>query len=542
MPSPQATQIDPLLLQRAVARAELDIRAAKADPWHLVKKGWVITLDEKPPEGVPAIRPLPADPYLEALTRLWEGSSKGLLAKSRQMRVSWLFAWLTLWDALFHDGRHCLIQGKRLEDVDASSPHHILGRVRFMREHLPPFLRAVVKAENTTSETYANGSTIEAIPEGEDIVRGKVPSNMLMEEIAFQETAERNWNAAVPSAGKLWGVTTPNGHEFLYRQAEEGRPWDDLTGGKAGRWPEVMTGLYGYKNSRDIQLVGLHYTADERERTVEAQAKRASGYTSARAHKRENELDFTLAAGLGVFANDFDVSTHVIERYKPDPHSPVYRGWDFGYNGQAVAWFQTNHDGQLVWFDQVILKAVPLPRVIQEAKRRTLAYLAKDIQTLGTDGMFSARRESSVADYGDPSGEAHNTKGETDAATLSQHGIQLITKSTTGRKRALVENIRKLLLPRSDGRPALVVARNSPEMDHVIAGFSGGYHYAEPKDGKAEKEVPHKDGLYDHVFDAAQYAIDHISPVRFGLPEMEKDPEWWKDPDLVGVGNEGYGV
>jgi hypothetical protein len=483
---------DPELLQRVAARASLDKEAHRKDPWYAISKGWVLTHDEH--DEANPIKPLPADEYIHAIIRLWQEADYGIIEKSRQVRMSWLFAWLKLWLAMVRDGQHVIFQGKRIDDVDAGNPHRMLGRARFIREHLPPFLRPEVKAANVTSETYANGSTLEALPEYPDVVRSRVPSAMDMDESGFYDDAEANWNAAKASAKKLWSISTPNGHEFNYRQAEPGRPWDDWR-----TWPELVPGVYSYRNSKGIQLVFVHYTAIPGCRTAEAQAKRKEGYTNSRDYLRENEGDFTLAEGLGVYANEFVRERHTIDKYVVDPKSPIYRGWDFGYNGQAVSFFQTNHAGQLVWFDQVILKAVPLERVIQEVKRRMVWHLKEGITAYGDLASpivgipgISGRLDTPVEDFGDPSAEAHNSQGITDKAVLSAHGISLVTRPTTGRKRDLVQNIRTLLLPRSDGRPALVVARNSAEMTHVIAGLAGGYHYGKAKEGKAEKEIYHK--------------------------------------------------
>jgi hypothetical protein len=75
-------------------------------------------------------------------------------------------------------------------------------------------------------------------------------------------------------------------------------------------------------------------------------------------------------------------------------------------------------------------------------------------------------------------------------------------------------------------------------MSHVVAGFSGGYHYGKAREGKAEKEIPEKDGLFDHIFDSAQYAVDHIKPISFALLA---DPDAGA-LDIVdpGVGTDGY--
>lgn len=471
---PATAEPDPIL-SRAAARAESDRAAFYADPWFAIERGWVLTHDEHDEEH--PVKPLPAKKYLHALTRLRKECPYILVEKSRQVMLSWLWAWLELHDALSQAGAHCVIQGKRAEDVDASNPHRMLGRVRFIREHLPALVQPAVVSENVTSETYANGSTLEALPEYPDVVRSRVPTSMVMDEGGFYDDAESNWNAAKASTKCLALISTPNGHEFVYRQAEAGRLWDDWRS-----WPELVPGVHSYRNSRGIQLVFVHYTADEDNRTPEAQAARREGYSNIRDFLRENEGDFTLAEGLGVFANEFDRERHVLERYVVDPRSPIFRGWDFGYNGQAVSFWQVNHRGQLVWFDQVILKAVPLERVVQEVTRRTRWHLAEgsrvysvaDAPVLGLDGRAFVP-ETPIEDYGDPSAEAHNTQGQTDRMTLSAHGIMLVTKPTTGRKRDLVDQMRTLLLPRSDGRPGLVVAKNSAEMSHVVAGFAGGY-------------------------------------------------------------------
>jgi len=526
----------PDITSRAIARATLDVEAARADPWYLIEKGWVITLDEKPPAGVPAIRPLPAKPYLKALVRLWQASPRGLLGKSRQMLASWLFAYLMLWDAIVNDGRHAVVQGKRLEDVDAENPHRILGRIRFIRDHLPPFFQPEVVTQNQRSETYANGSSIEAIPEGADIVRGKVPSVMFMDEVCFQETGEDNWNAANPSAAKLWGVSTPNGHEFLYRQGEAGRPWDGWN-----EWPELVTGVRSYQNHNGIQLVALHYTADEANRTPEAQARRREGYTDTRKYRREQELDFTLAEGLAVYGNEFDLNMHVIKGYEVDPSLPVYRGWDSSYNGQAVVFAQFNNSGQLVIFDCIIYKAVPLHRVAQEASFKLLRAIGRSPIIL-TPGMEEQGHVGGVIDYGDPASQQHNTEGETVISILSKYGVRLITKPSTRRKVDIVEGVRALLLRRNDGQPGLLVAKNSLEMQHMIAGFAGGYHYDKAREGKAEKEVPAKDGWFDHLFDALQYLVDNVSPIRPGSYNYDglRFDSWHQQYIEPGIGTEGF--
>lgn len=531
--------IDPEVIQRAAMHAANNIKKVIEDPWYAIEKGWVMTQDEHPGK-LPVVRPLPAREYLKVLTREWQTHSMGLVMKSRQVMASWLFAFLEYWDAQFHDGRHAFFQGKRQADVAATGTKGLLGRARFIRKELNKILFGMspLVNESQINESYENGSVLEAIPEGEDIIRSKVISSMIMDELAFHDDAKANWDAAVPAArggnARLWGVTTPNGHEFVYNQADRNMLWDNYR-----KWPELIPGVHAYTNEKGIRLIALHYTALPEWCTPEHQAERRKGYSDVRAYMRENELECTLVEGLGVYANEFSKAVHVIEKYVPDPALPVHRGWDTGYNGQGCSWLQFNHDGQLVWFDQLIYKAVALPRVIQEAKLRTLNYLGKPYNVVGMDN-HTRPVESQVTDWGEPAARAHNAAGETDQKTMSKHGIQLrIGKPVTGRKIDLVENVRQLLLPRSDGKPALIVALNSEEMNHVVAGLAGAYHYGKAKQGKSEKELPEKDGFYDHIFDGAQHAIDNINPIRFAHAGTGNSDELQNEP---GVGTEGYGV
>ncbi len=525
--------MNPDQIARGSARMMAERRAFAADPWWAIERGYVLTQDEKPGEGEAAVRPLSPDPYLHEMLLTMRANRRGLMGKSRQMKMSWLFTWFLAWDAITQPARLNIFQGKRQDDVSARGWKGLLGRARFMRQHLPPWLQPDVLKEDTLIETYANGSALEALPEGEDIVRSRVPSRMFLDEICFQESGEKNWNAANPAADWMWGVSTPNGHEFKYRQADPGRRWDDWR-----TWPLLnpdVPALHGYLSKRGVMLVFLHYTADPDERTPEAQAKRRSGYTTERDMLREQEGNYSLPTGLPVWGNEFDRRTHVIERYNPDIKLPLYRGWDFGYTGQACGFYQITQDGQIVWFDLVFAKMVALQRIAQEVLKRSAIYAGRQPTIAKLDGS-TWNVQPDWNDWGDPSADAHHTDGETDTAILSRFGITLRTVATSGKKTDLVDNVRTHLLNRADGKPGLILAMNSAEMEHAVAAMEGGYRYEEPKEGKAEKAVPFKDGFSDHIADQLQYFVAGIRPPRSGRVTTAKK-DWWKDP-VLGVGQE----
>lgn len=533
--------------QRESARKLYEVRQFCKDPFWAIKNGFVLTEDEHATAEESACKKFPPVPYIEAICKVVMTSPIGMVMKSRQLMMSWLFCWLLLWEATVKPGRLCVAQGKREEDVAAKGTKALMGRIRYMRRNLPQHLQPVIVEEAKTTEVYANGSTIMGIPQGEDVIRSLTASFVFMDELSRHPQGEQAWTAALPTVrggGRLWGVSTPNGREFCFEQADKRLTWDSWE-----KWPSVCQGLHGYKNANGVQLIALHYTADPEKRKPEYQEMARKGYTNANLYRQENELDFTLQPGEPVFG-EFEEGRHVLKsNFVPNAAMPIYVGWDFGYNGQSVAFFQHNGSGQLVWFDQIILKRVALTDVCRQVQRRLLWATGKhdkplanteevplyDLEGKPIDGarLAKAANIARVADvfyFGDPSSNAMNTKGDTDRSTLLTFGMVLRVKQTTGRKHDLVEQVRALLLPRSDGTPALVISPGpSLEMRYVIEGFKGGYHYPEKKQGRADKQLPDKDGFYDHIFDAAQYAVDHIRPIRAAVAEEPGEGgDWWR--------------
>lgn len=552
-------------LERTARVLDDEVAAFRKSPWWAIENGFVLTEDEHAKDDESPTKPFPTHEYLKALTRCHEMYPIGLVMKSRQLMITWLFCWLLLWRAVSRGSQLCIAQGKREEDVIAKGTKALMGRIRFMRRHLPKHLQPVVTEETKTTEVYANSSTIWAIPQGDDIIRSNTASENFFDELARHQYGEAAWTAGLPTirgGGKQWGATTPNGREFCYQQGDERLPFDLWE-----TWPEICPGLHGYQNAKGIFLLALHYSADPTKRTVEFQVEARRGYTNGNFYRQEMELDFSLQSGEGVYAEEFRQEFHVLRsNYVANPYMPIYRCWDFGYTGQACIFFQYNHRGQIVWFDTVFLKRVALQRVCQEVLRRTLVHTAPEAEAMTEvvdvplhdmegreiEGARLAQVQyrqgpGLVLDFGDPSAETHNPDGTTARDTLLTYGITLRTRSTTGRKGDLIEGVRALLLPRSDGTPGLLISPGpSAEQRYVIDAFKGGYRYPPATLGRADKVLPAKDGFYDHLFDAAQYGIDHVRPIRAAsLSEVGEGADWWKEPMDDNPWNgevEGYGT
>jgi len=162
--------------------------------------------------------------YIQRLTRLWQANRCLSVLKARQMRCTWLFVILSLWDAMFHRGRLIMLQSKREDDAigDANAGDGLLGRAKFIMNHLPWRKQLIMAADDGSVNYaaqhkmirfYANNSTLWAIPQGAAIIRQRTASGILSDESAFQPESGDAYTAARPcirGGGWYVSLTTPD--------------------------------------------------------------------------------------------------------------------------------------------------------------------------------------------------------------------------------------------------------------------------------------------------------------------------------------------
>lgn len=189
---------------------------------------WVTTRDEADPEH--ATKPFPV--HLEYIQRLWEilvTEQCVVVAKSRQMLVSWVLAAFCTWWARFHPHQALFWQTQQWKDATAmtcQAEGAVLGRCQFIERHLPPWMQLTLK-EQEGILTYPNGSFVQALAGGADQVRGKVASIIVEDEFARQPEATGVYTTVAPLIQKgmrLIVVSTPNGTANQFATLYHGRP------------------------------------------------------------------------------------------------------------------------------------------------------------------------------------------------------------------------------------------------------------------------------------------------------------------------------
>jgi len=203
-----------MYLERMTERIRARWTLAEADPIAFLR-WFVYSCDQHDKEQPCKAFPWHLD-YIQYLVRLWQVNPKISVLKSRQMMLTWLFVILATWEGIFYDGRLIMLQSKRLADAvgDANSGDGLLGRAKYVMEHMP-CQETLVPGYDPAGEMIRfldRGSTLQAIPQGGDVIRTHTVSGVVSDEAAMQEDCSDAYTAAMPcirGGGWYVSITTP---------------------------------------------------------------------------------------------------------------------------------------------------------------------------------------------------------------------------------------------------------------------------------------------------------------------------------------------
>lgn len=245
-----------------------------------------------------------------------------------------------------------------------------------------------------------------------------------------------------------------------------------------------------------IRVVRLHYTADPAKRSEEWKAGARAGYTSERDWLREMEVDWTVAAGLPVYGEEFMREWHVAkEPLLAIAGMPMRRSWDNPLKPACVFW-QIDASARFNVLREHVIWDGRGPE-----KQMGMERFADEVKILSNDWYPGME----FLDYGDPScWSKSQTDEKSNAEILRAKGIFLRPgpMTFTDRKSA----IDRVLAKSIGGRPQLMV---SPECTMLIEGFVGAYKYEQIGDTEKYKETVEKNA-WSHPMNALEYGIGAI--------------------------------
>lgn len=167
--------------------------------------------------------------YVRQIWSLLEQQQVLVVAKSRQMMMSWLATAFCVWIARFRPNRGVYWQSQKWEDAVAMicmPDGGFKGRCQFIEDNLPRWMQAKYKPAEGRMQ-YENGSIIQALSGGSGAIRGKTVSLYVGDEFAHMEDQEGIYTAVSPliqKGSKALFISTPNGSSNTFATLYHGRP------------------------------------------------------------------------------------------------------------------------------------------------------------------------------------------------------------------------------------------------------------------------------------------------------------------------------
>ena len=169
--------------------------------------------DHAAAKGTPAQMPFPQKSYfrplmgalLSAVVRPSAECQTILIPKSREMMTSWTICLYVTWVCQFRPGTLAVVQ--TLKETKAGE---LVRYCTILAENQDPFLkeRHQLAYSNAMEIGWKNGSRIFGIPQGEHQIRMFHPMIAVFDEMAFMEDAEACFNAVLPVAKQIIGVSS----------------------------------------------------------------------------------------------------------------------------------------------------------------------------------------------------------------------------------------------------------------------------------------------------------------------------------------------
>ena len=177
-------------------------------------------LDPRPTTGtriLPFVTYPFQDDFITWLVWLIRRKTEGVAEKSRDMGASWSCAAVAVWLTLFHDNMTDYFMSMNQNDVDSRTPDSLLGKCRFLLEHLPDWMRGGWEEKALGVDAYMNiripstSSFIVGVLSKGTAARGGRTSILFADEWAFVEDSTNVLRSISALSGCKLFLSTANG-------------------------------------------------------------------------------------------------------------------------------------------------------------------------------------------------------------------------------------------------------------------------------------------------------------------------------------------
>lgn len=254
---------------------------------------------------------------------------------------------------------------------------------------------------------------------------------------------------------------------------------------------DQVEGMQEWRNKRNgFYVARAHYSADPKKRSMEWREKQRQGL-STNDWNREYEIDFSSFTGKPVFLHDYDDGRMWIP-FEVSTKFPIIRSWDFGYHHPAVSWCQFIDGVQFV--------------VLQSDMGNDIDFRVYARHILHMSAVYFPGRE--FVDCCDRAGSFEKSSGDPEVKILVSD-FQIIPRYKYFLVDYTVGLIRDLMNGNYRSKPRFIL-NSVPSNNNVRDALRGGYHYADKREGRAEKEEPENDGFFENAVDPIRYAVGNF--------------------------------
>jgi len=322
------------------------------------------------------------------------------IEKSRQMMISWAFMALFLHDITFKENAADFITSRKEILVDdggsQSTPNSLLGRIRFIWERLPSFLKmplefTYLKINNPQLNSFILGES-----SNPNAGRSGTWYRALMDEAALIPKSEVVFSSIIQAC-------------------KNGTYMNSTPYGRGGAFARIR-----FDKETTFRKRTLHWTKHP-ERSDDWYKAQCANMTRDQVAR---ELDISYEKSVaGQIYEMFDFAKQV-GKYPYDPALPLYCGWDFGIgNPTAVLWFQER---------PVPEQPFPEIRIIDEleANEKTPPFYAEAMRNkpyFVTD-EYGTKKKKEAIHYGDPAGKQREINMRSWISWLGDLGIHIRVK------------------------------------------------------------------------------------------------------------------
>lgn len=293
------------------------IAACKSDPIFFINNFCWTPNDKYAQYHFPFILYPFQEEMVEWINKHIDDGRDGLVEKSREMGVTWLFMTVFVWRWLFSENFNGLIGSYKQEKVDDRTKDSLFGMIDYQLKSLPKWMlpkrfsfkahRFSMKLANPENNNLIKGDTMNP-----EFSRGSRRSVIFLDEGAYWEYFQDAWDASADTANCRITVSTPQGYNAFAALRNSGQI-------------DIKTLIWNLHPLKDEKW----YEYEKSRRTDENIAQ---------------ELDISYQRSpKGRVYPEWDLVEY--GEFPYDPSLTLYVSWDFGMSDDtAMIWWQRDRD------------------------------------------------------------------------------------------------------------------------------------------------------------------------------------------------------